>query len=130
MSTWVFRVWILLCIALALHVAGCTVGPDFVPPSPPEAAGLSAERLKERIVAEGTVQRFVGHDSLPGAWWTLFRSRQLTDLVEQALRNNHDIKAAQAALRIARANYEAQRGGLFPIIGVSETSSAAIFSFR
>src|SRR5262249_2843756 len=49
--------------------------------------------------------------------------RQLTDLVERALANNHDLKAAQAALRVARANYEAQKGGLFPVVGIGEVSS-------
>jgi Outer membrane efflux protein len=65
------------------------------------------------------VQRFVlGRD-----WWTLFRSNELTELVDRALRNNHDLKSAQAALRVARANYEAQKGALFAVVGVGETSS-------
>jgi outer membrane protein TolC len=69
------------------------------------------------------VQRFVLGRDLRGDWWTLFRSNELTELVDRALRNNHDLKSAQAALRVARANYEAQKGALFPVIGVGETSS-------
>jgi NodT family efflux transporter outer membrane factor (OMF) lipoprotein len=112
-----------LRLALLMLLAGCTVGPDFMAPSPPDVQNLTPEPLKERIVADGIEQRFVQGRDLPGEWWTLFRSRELTELVERALRENHDLKAAQAALRVARANYEAQRGALFPVIGVSEVSS-------
>jgi len=74
-------------------------------------------------VGGGQVQRFVRGYDLPGEWWKLFHSEDLTALMERALRENHDLKAAQAALRVARANYEAQKGALFPVIGASETSS-------
>ncbi len=56
---------------------------------------------------------------IPGEWWRLFHSRALNDLMERALWENHDLKAAQAALRGAHANYEAQRGALFPVVGAS-----------
>jgi NodT family efflux transporter outer membrane factor (OMF) lipoprotein len=39
--------------------------------------------------------------------------------MESALRENHDLKAAQAALRVAHANYEAQRGALFPVVNAN-----------
>jgi NodT family efflux transporter outer membrane factor (OMF) lipoprotein len=110
-----------LGFAPLMLLAGCTVGPDFVLPVPPDVS-LTPRPLPERVVADGQVQQYV-HRDLPGEWWTLFRSRELTELVEQALRNNHDLKAAQAALRVARANYEAQKGALFPVVGVNETSS-------
>jgi len=112
-----------LRLALPVLLAGCAVGPDFRVPSPPDVQSLTPHKLSERVVADGTVQRFVRGDDLPGEWWRLFRSRELTALVERALRDNHDLKAAQAALRVARANYEAQKGALFPVVGVNETSS-------
>jgi NodT family efflux transporter outer membrane factor (OMF) lipoprotein len=103
-------------------LAGCTVGPDFTTPPPPDVQSLTPGPLRHRVVADGKVQRFV-YDDLPGQWWTLFRSRALTELMQRAVRDNHDLKAAQAALRVARANYEAQKGALFPVISVSEASS-------
>jgi outer membrane protein TolC len=103
-------------------LAGCTVGPDFTTPPPPDVQSLTPGPLRHRVVADGKVQRFVD-DDLPGQWWTLFRSRALTELMQRAVRDNHDLKAAQAALRVARANYEAQKGALFPVISVSEASS-------
>ena len=107
---------------LLLLVAGCTVGPNFTVPSPPDVSRLTPAPLPDRVVADGEAQRFVVRD-LSGEWWTLFRCAELTGLIEQALRNNHDLKAAQAAMRVAQANYEAQRGALFPVVGVNESSS-------
>src|SRR5262249_48324107 len=60
---------------------------------------------------------------IPGAWWMLLRCRPLSDLIERALRDNSDLRAAQAALRIAHANYEAQRGALFPVIDANYSPS-------
>jgi NodT family efflux transporter outer membrane factor (OMF) lipoprotein len=116
--------WSLAQLRLGLlgFLAGCTVGPDFTTPPPPDVQSLTPGPLRHRVVADGKVQRFV-YDDLPGQWWTLFRSRALTELMQRAVRDNHDLKAAQAALRVARANYEAQKGALFPVISVSEASS-------
>jgi NodT family efflux transporter outer membrane factor (OMF) lipoprotein len=112
-------------------LTGCSVGPDFVPqgapdvplaprlptatyPLPPcKAAGIQDDR--RYCIA----QRFVPDRDIPGAWWTVFQSRPLSDVMERALRDNHDLKAAQAALRAAHANYEAQRGALFPVVSAS-----------
>src|SRR5581483_6356843 len=40
-------------------------------------------------------------------------------LIEQALKNNHDLKAAEAALRVAREHTEAGRGAFFPTVSAS-----------
>ena len=61
-------------------------------------------------------QRFVKGADIPGDWWTLFHSRSLDDLIEQALANNHDLKAARAALLVARENVLAQRGAYYPAV--------------
>jgi NodT family efflux transporter outer membrane factor (OMF) lipoprotein len=104
-------------------LTGCTVGPDFEIPSPPHVQGLTPSPLNGRVAADGKVQRFVQGFNIPGEWWTLFQSKQLTDLMERALRDNHDLKAAQAALRVARANYGAQRGAFFPVINANDAPS-------
>ena len=46
----------------------------------------------------------------------MFGSRPLTQLVERALRNNPNIEAAQAALRVAQANVAAGRGAYLPSV--------------
>ena len=55
---------------------------------------------------------FVEGRDIPGEWWTLFHSKPLNDLIERSLKANPDLKAAQAALLVARENVLAQRGAL------------------
>ena len=77
-------------------------------------------------VAGGEAQRFATGANIPGDWWTLFRSAPLNELIEQSLANNHDLKAAQAALSVARENVLAQRGSYYP--NVSGSFSADHFT--
>ncbi|MEE7548612.1 TolC family protein, partial [Xanthomonas sp. Kuri4-1] len=44
--------------------------------------------------------------ALPGRWWSLYQDPTLDALVEQALRENVELKAASATLRRAAAVYE------------------------
>jgi NodT family efflux transporter outer membrane factor (OMF) lipoprotein len=114
-------------VALAALLAGCAVGPDFVPPPAPDVQGYTPAPLRSRTAAAptagGQAQRFVRDLDLPGQWWTLFRSKPLNALVERALANNPDLAAAQAALRVARENVRAQRGTLFPQVDAGFTGT-------
>jgi len=106
-------------IVVAL-VCGCAVGPDFIPPAPPDVSGYTAGRAPARTVAAeisgGEAQRFAKGRDIPGDWWRLFGSRPLRTLIERALKNNPDLAAAQAALRVAQANVAAGKGAYFPTI--------------
>jgi NodT family efflux transporter outer membrane factor (OMF) lipoprotein len=53
---------------------------------------------------------------IPSQWWSLFQSPELDRLVEQALKNNPDVGAAQAALKQAHELYSAQWASFFPDI--------------
>src|SRR5580658_7710571 len=87
---------------LVLSIAGCAVGPDFKPPAAPNISGYTAQPLANTAatanVAGGDAQHFVASGALSGDWWALFHSKTLNELIERALANNHDLKAAQAAL--------------------------------
>ena len=106
----------LLCIALA----GCTVGPDFVPPDLAANAGYSRDKLtttaRADIDAGGGPQRLIDGMDIPGQWWMLFRSPALNALVEEALHANPDVSAAQAALRQANELVFADQASLFPSV--------------
>ncbi|HMI96589.1 MAG TPA: efflux transporter outer membrane subunit [Micropepsaceae bacterium] len=99
-------------------MVGCTLGPDFLRPAPPAVTGYTATPLPPETVSADTIagdaQRFLQDTDVPGQWWTLFRSPVLDGLVEQALRANPDIDAAQASVRQAHNNYLAQAGSFFP----------------
>lgn len=97
-------------------VSGC--GPNFVVPGVPPTAGYTAHPLHG-----DRAQHFVRTLDIPGQWWTLFHSRALNSLVAEAMRNNPDLQAAQAALRRAREDAQALRGGFFPQIGGNFTGT-------
>jgi NodT family efflux transporter outer membrane factor (OMF) lipoprotein len=113
--------------AAATLVAGCAVGPNFRRPAAPEVDGYTREPLPAQTASAetpgGAAQRFVPGQDIPGQWWTLFRSPQLNALIEQALKANPDLQAAQAALREAKENVYAQRGALFPAVDATASAS-------
>jgi NodT family efflux transporter outer membrane factor (OMF) lipoprotein len=103
-----------------LLTAGCTVGPNFKRPAPPDVGGYTPTPISTTSstadVAGGEAQRFVEGKDILGAWWTLFHSKPLNDLIERSLKANPDLKAAQAALLVARENVLAQRGFYYPSV--------------
>jgi NodT family efflux transporter outer membrane factor (OMF) lipoprotein len=103
---------------IVILLAACTVGPDFQVPPPPEVK-LTPDSLPLYVSAGRKVQRLVHGSDVRGDWWRLFHSKELSVLIERALRDNHDLKAAQAALRVAHANYRAQQGALFPLVAAN-----------
>ncbi len=117
----------LLAALATLLTAGCVVGPNFERPAGPEASGYTDHPLSSTVstpnVAGGQAQRFVSGSDIAADWWTLFHSQPLNDLIEQALTNNHDLKAAQAALSAARENVLAQRGAYYPTVTAGFSAS-------
>jgi NodT family efflux transporter outer membrane factor (OMF) lipoprotein len=65
-------------------------------------------------VPGGEAQHFVRAGDIPAEWWTLFHSPELNALIAQALANNPDLKAAQAAILVAHENVRAQKGAYLP----------------
>jgi NodT family efflux transporter outer membrane factor (OMF) lipoprotein len=65
-------------------------------------------------ISGGQEQRFISGAQIPAEWWTLFHSKELNTLIEQALAHNADLKAAQAALLVAHENTLSQRGAYAP----------------
>jgi len=106
----------------SLLLAGCAVGPDFKPPAPPAVERYlpqSADRtVASPTVAGGAAQHFDKGGDIPAQWWQLFHSQPLDALITQALANNADLKAAQAALLAARENALAGRGAYYPSVGL------------
>ncbi len=121
------RRWRVVAMLASSLMAGCAVGPDFKRPAAPEVSDYTAHPVTTTVatenVAGGEAQRFATGSDIPGDWWTLFHSRPLNELIEQSLANNHDLKAAQAALTVARENVLAQRGTYYPNVTASFSAS-------
>jgi NodT family efflux transporter outer membrane factor (OMF) lipoprotein len=112
---------------LLLGAGGCAVGPNFKRPAPPAVTSYTAEPLQNAAavtnVVGGGAQQFVAGLDIPAKWWDVFHSRQLNELIERSLTNNPDLKAAQAALKVAHEATVAQRGVYYPSVSGSFSAS-------
>jgi NodT family efflux transporter outer membrane factor (OMF) lipoprotein len=113
--------------AAAFLLASCAFGPDFKKPAPPDVTGYTANPMPATTTSVdaqgGQAQRFVNGAAISADWWTLFHSKALDGLIALALANNSDLKAAQAALSVARENTLAQRGAYYPSITAGFSAS-------
>jgi len=119
----------LFCVTAlgSAFVGGCAVGPNFKKPAAPEVTGYSTQPLASTAstagIAGGEAQRFNPGGDVSADWWTLFHSAPLNELIEQSLTKNPDLKAAQAALSVAREGVLAQRGVYFPSVSADFSAS-------
>jgi NodT family efflux transporter outer membrane factor (OMF) lipoprotein len=108
-------------------LAGCAAGPDFKAPAPPDVKSYTAQPLATTEstpdVTGGAAQHLDEATDLPGDWWTLFHSEQLNALIQQSLKDNPDLKAAQAALTVAHEDTLAQKGSYYPSAALGFSAS-------
>jgi multidrug efflux system outer membrane protein len=95
-------------VALAAASAALITACASAPPAPPalELPPLAAP-------APAAAERF----------WTLFNDTQLTQLIEEALANNRDLKSAVARIDEARANVRLARASAYPSLDASAAAS-------
>ena len=107
-------------LAATSMLAACAAGPNFKTPPPPAATRYTRHSLANPVATAGVPggggQTFETGATISGDWWTLFHSPALDALVTAALKNNHDLKAAQAALQVAHEDVLAQRGSFLPAV--------------
>ncbi len=112
-------------IAIAATVCSCAVGPDFHPVAAPDVNGYTSKPLPAHSasadVIGGDSQTLQAGGDIPGQWWNLFHSAQLDRLVDEALKANPNVTAAQAALREANENAAAEQGYLYPSVTAGVT---------
>ena len=104
----------------ATLVAGCAVGPNFKRPAAPTVSDYTTPAVSGTsatpAIPAGEAQRFLRGNDVTGDWWTLFHSEALDELIAQSLAANPDLKAARAALAVARENVLSQRGAYYPAV--------------
>lgn len=122
------RLWPLsTAFAMIGALAGCAVGPDFLPSAPPAVDRYTSDPLPVKTaaaqVADGVAQRFVAGEDIPAGWWTLFHSSVLDALIKDALKSNPNLAAAEAALRQAQQLRKAGEGAFWPLVQTSFNAS-------
>lgn len=113
-------------VAMAI-VAGCTVGPDYVPPKV-TTPGLYASSPTTKMV---TTRPTTGLDSAQqrsdttdpavadlSRWWEAFNDPTLNGLIERAVQGNKDLRIAEARLRQARAALGITEAAWYPNVDV------------
>lgn len=115
-----------------LLLTGCMVGPDFETPPPPATQAYTETELPAQTMSTegpgGHAQEFVCGKDIPAAWWELFQSQPLNDLIQKALNNNPTLQAAQAALAQAEANVDLSLSELFPTVTAQATPERQRFN--
>jgi len=104
-------------VPLCLLLAACAVGPDFETPAAPDVTEFVTKRSPSGAATQTREQQIIQGFDIPARWWELFGSNSLNELIQLGIKQNADLEAAGAAVRVAQANALAQRGSLFPVIG-------------
>jgi NodT family efflux transporter outer membrane factor (OMF) lipoprotein len=112
-----------------LLVCGCSVGPDYVRPKPPQGERYTHEEMPaSTVAADGQVQHFDPGAKIAADWWRLFNSGQIDALVKEAIAANPNLQAAQANLRQSQENLRAGYGVFYPQINAGAGASREKFS--
>ncbi len=99
-------------IALAMLLAACKTGPDYKRPSLNTPPGYKS-------VAEGeSAPSTLGRD-----WWRLFNDPELNALMEEALKENLDLKAAMARVAQSRASAKSVKSSFFPVLTMAPSAT-------
>ena len=101
-----------IAVVGAMGLAACALGPDFVPPTRPDAA-TGYNPSDEAIPAQVALGKEVS-----AQWWRLFGSPDLNTVIALALENNRDLSAAKATLEQVQHNAQAATGALYPQLGL------------
>lgn len=119
------RVPLTLCVACALFLNACVVGPKYNRPSvqtPPAFKELATP------VADAAAWKTAQpkDDAIRGKWWEIYNDPQLNQLEEKAATSNQNIAAGAANFLAARALVRQARSQYFPTV----TSNPSIINSR
>jgi NodT family efflux transporter outer membrane factor (OMF) lipoprotein len=111
----------------SLAATACAVGPNFKRPAAPDVSDYTGKGLSATVatptISGGLAQSFTKGGDIAADWWTLFHSEPLNELIEHSLASNPDLKAARAALSVAREDVLAQRGAYYPSVAAGFSAS-------
>lgn len=98
-----------LVVSTTLILTGCAVGPNYSEPNTPIAKSWYSQ-LKGGLTSENAEPNTLAF------WWTTLNDRELSSLVERAVKGSLDLKSAYSRIRQARAQRGIAAADLFPTI--------------
>ncbi len=107
---------VFLMLAFAILVTGCAVGPDFERPAPPRVTAYTPEKAPTALTPSGNepAQHLVSGKAIPAAWWEVFHSPSLDNMVRQAIVASPTLEAARATLAQAQQTVLEARATYYP----------------
>jgi NodT family efflux transporter outer membrane factor (OMF) lipoprotein len=101
---------------ICMLLSGCaSVGQKYIPPETKIPEKWSS--TNDSLTSKATDVQVLAN------WWTLFNDPVLTNLVEQAVNENNDIKKAQARVREVRARRAITKSDFLPSLKANASSS-------
>jgi NodT family efflux transporter outer membrane factor (OMF) lipoprotein len=100
---------------IATPLAACRVGPNYHAPALPSGAEAPLVSLNASVETPTPP---------PDAWWRLYNDSRLDELIEEALRANRDLAAADANFAAARAVLSAAHAQRYPS---TEASAGGVY---
>jgi len=105
---------LLLSSTCALLTTGCMVGPSY---HLPESALINSSAARRPFVTSGDPA--LSDTPVPESWWHLYEDHSLDQWVGEALRNNTDLRQADANLERSRAALRETRALRQPSVAVT-----------
>ena len=97
-------------LALPLVLTACSVGPNYVTPTPPVPVDPNYKSANDWKPAQPN------DDMLRGKWWEIYHDPQLNALEEQVNISNQNVAQAEAQFRQAAAAVKVARADFFPTV--------------
>ena len=103
-------------LSATLFLGACAVGPDYhrPPVEIPTSFKEGANWQQARANPQG---------AMTTEWWLVYRDDALSRLIDDALKANQSIVAAEAAYRLAQASVDASRAALYPTVTADASAS-------
>jgi multidrug efflux system outer membrane protein len=116
---------------ILMLLAACTVGPDFVRPTPPVPAHWSARATEPPVAqdSQSSPQTTIHMSGVTersadlSAWWSTFDDSMLTSLIERAANSNLDLRTAMLRIDEARAQRAISAAAYWPKLSVDAAYS-------
>jgi multidrug efflux system outer membrane protein len=110
-------------VALALAVAGCTVGPNYNKPQTKAKDAFAGVAVYDPASTQPTTRP--SEQAVIAQWWSTFGDKTLDSLIDRAIVANYDVKEAQARVRESRALIGVERSAWYPEVNANGSYTRA-----
>lgn len=104
---------------LAIALAGCAAGPDYVRPDAPEADTFKEAPTDSEAHGARWNEARPADTAPAGEWWRVFNAPELDQLMARQREGTPTIAQAEAQYRAAQALLQQAQSGLYPSLGVN-----------